>query len=254
MAQFGAPTLASETITYIAQYPLRNTLIASWLTMAALIILALIFRKKGYKLVPTGFQNFIESIVELLFNFFNSVTQDKKQTKKFFPIVATIFIYIIIANWMGIFPGVGSIGIREIHEGHPVFLPLIRSAYSDINMTLAIAIISVISTQILGIIALGFFKYAGKFFVNPLRDPIGTFIGLLELISETAKLVSFSFRLFGNIFAGEILLTVMAFLVPLIAPIPFYGLELFVGFVQALVFAMLTLVFMKMAVTLHEEH
>jgi F-type H+-transporting ATPase subunit a len=165
--------------------------------------------------------------------------------------VATIFIFVILGNWLGILPGVGSIGINEVEEGHKVFIPILRSMNADVNMTLALAIISVIATQVFGIAALGVFKYAGKFLVNPFRDPIGAFVGILELISEIAKLVSFSFRLFGNIFAGEILLTVIAFLVPWFAPMPFLVLELFVGFVQALVFALLTLVFMKMAVTSH---
>lgn len=118
-------------------------------------------------------------------------------------------------------------------------------------MTLALAIISVMAAQILGIAAIGVGKYAGKFFVSPLHKPyvVGTFVGVLELVSEVAKLISFSFRLFGNIFAGEVLLMVMLFLVPYLVPLPFLFLELFVGFVQALVFSMLTLVFLKMAAT-----
>ena len=112
-------------------------------------------------------------------------------------------------------------------------------------MTLAIAIISVVSAQVLGIAAIGIGKYAKKFFVNPFHKPyfVGTFVGILELISEVAKLISFSFRFFGNIFAGEVLLMVMLFLVPYFVPLPFLFLELFVGFIQALVFSMLTLVF-----------
>ena len=249
---FTPPSLASETIATIAGFPIRNSMVMAWLAMAVIIIASLVLRKKGLKMVPRGFQNFMETIVEGLFNFFNSITQDRAQTRKFFPLVATIFIFIICSNWMGILPGVGPIGFYT-HEHE--FIPFFRSAYADVNMTLAIAIISVFATQMFGIMNLGFFKYAGKFFVNPLRDPIGAFVGILELISEFAKMISFSFRLFGNIFAGEILLTVITFLAPIVAPIPFYGLELFVGLIQALVFALLTIVFMKMAVTSHhEEH
>lgn len=119
-------------------------------------------------------------------------------------------------------------------------------------MTIALALISVLACQFFGIVACGFFKYVGKF-IN-FKNPITFFVGILELISEVAKLISFSFRLFGNIFAGEVLLVVIAFLIPFVVPLPFMILELFVGFVQALVFAMLTLVFLKMATTLHEEH
>jgi len=133
-------------------------------------------------------------------------------------------------------------------------VPLLRSMNADVTMTLAIACISVIMTQIFGIAALGVFPYAGKFFVAPWRDPIGCFIGILELIAEFAKVISFTFRLFGNIFAGEVLLVVISFLMPYVAPIPFLGLEIFVGFIQALVFCMLTLVFVKMATMAHGGH
>lgn len=271
---FTPPTLASETIANLGSFSIRNSMVMGWIAMAVLIIVALIFKKKSIRTIPRGFQNLVETFIELLFNFFNSITQDRRQTKKFFPIVATIFIFVLTSNWMGILPGVGSIGFyekhgteeiakmsQEINEFSPqqetkeplIFVPYFRSAYADVNMTLALAIISVIVTQIFGITSLGFFHYTGKFFVSPLRDPIGSFVGILELVSEFAKMVSFSFRLFGNIFAGEILLTVISFLAPFIAPIPFYGLEIFVGFVQALVFSILTLVFMKMAVTSHHE-
>lgn len=251
---FTPPTLASETVARIGSFELRNSLLMVWIAMLVLIIPAFILKKRGLRLIPTGLQNFMEVIVEGFFNFWNTITQDKKQTKIFFPLVTTIFLFIVTSNWLGIFPGVGPIGLHEIHEGHPVFVPLFRSGYADVNFTLALAIISVLAAQIYGMRTLGFFHYAGKFFKNPFKDPIGAFVGILELISEFAKVISFTFRLFGNIFAGEMLLVVIGFLVPFLAPLPFYGLELFVGFVQALVFSLLTLVFLKMAVTAHAEH
>lgn len=251
---FTPPTLASETVAHIGTFELRNSLLMVWIVMLVLIIPALILRKRRLQLVPSGLQNFVEMLVEGFFNFWTSITKDREQTRKFFPLVTTIFIFVITSNWLGIFPGVGPIGLHEVHEGHPVFVPLLRSGYADINFTLALALISVIATQVYGIKSLGFFHYAGKFFKNPLKDPIGAFVGILELVSEFAKIVSFSFRLFGNIFAGEMLLVVMGFLMPFLAPLPFYGLEIFVGFVQALVFSLLTLVFLKMAVAPHAEH
>lgn len=253
MAAFTPPTLASETIAHIGSFPIRNSMVMAWLAMAVIIVAAFLFRRKSNRMVPSGLQNFVEAVIEGLFGFFDAVTQDREQTKKFFPVVATIFIFVLFSNWMGILPGVGPIGIWEEHEGGEILVPLFRSAYADVNMTLALAIISVVVTQIYGMKTLGFFHYAGKFFVNPFKDPIGTFVGFLELISEMAKMISFSFRLFGNIFAGEVLLVVIGFLAPYIAPLPFYGLELFVGLVQALVFSILTLVFMKMAVTSHGD-
>ncbi len=136
------------------------------------------------------------------------------------------------------------------HAG-PKKVPLFRAATADLNTTIALAIISVIATQIIGVQFLGFSYF--KKYVN-FSSPIMFFVGALELVLELAKIMSFAFRLFGNIFAGEVLLVVIAFLLPVVAPMPFYGLELFVGFVQALVFAMLSLVFFNMATIGHEEH
>ena len=136
------------------------------------------------------------------------------------------------------------------HAG-PKFVPLFRAGTADLNTTLALAIISVISTQIFGVmnLRLGYFKK----FIN-FSSPIDFFVGILETISEFAKVISFAFRLFGNIFAGEVLLAVTTFLIPLIIPMPFYGLEIFVGFIQALVFSMLSLVFFNMATSGHNDH
>ena len=178
----------------------------------------------------------------------DSVTGDRRQTKKFFPLVATIFVFVILSNWLEIVPGLGTIGLREGEK----LVPFIRSASADLNMTLALAVIAVFSIQIFGVISIGFVKHAKKYI--SLKGPIEFFVGILELISEVAKMISFSFRLFGNIFAGEVLLTVMLFLVPYLVPLPFLFLEIFVGFVQALVFSMLTLVFLKMATISHDSH
>ncbi|MEI8230186.1 MAG: F0F1 ATP synthase subunit A [Candidatus Peregrinibacteria bacterium] len=254
MSAIEAPTLASETIFHIGSFEVRNTLIMAWLAMLVIFAVAYFARRTRYREIPGRFQAFLEIVVEGLFGFFDSVVGDKKKTKAFFPLIATIFIFLMLANWMGILPGVGSITLEGEHAGKILALPIFRSMNADVNMTLAIALISVISTQLFGIAMLGIFPYAGKFFVAPWRDPIGSFVGILELIAETAKVISFTFRLFGNIFAGEVLLMVIGFLMPYIAPIPFLGLELFVGFIQALVFALLTAVFLTMATSAHGGH
>lgn len=251
MANFIPPTLASETIFHIGNFEVRNTLITALMTVLVLFVVGLLVRRKKYALVPEGVQNVVEAIIGGMFNFFAGIVGDEERTKKFFPVVATIFFYVIISNWMGLLPGFGSIGIWEVHEGHEILVPLFRSTYADVNMTFALALISVTSLQVFGFALLGFKGYAGKFFVNPLKNPVGSFVGILELMSEFSKMISFAFRLFGNIFAGEVLLLVISFLVPFIAPLPFYGLELFVGFIQALVFSFLTLVFLKIATTSH---
>jgi F-type H+-transporting ATPase subunit a len=251
MASFVPPTLASETIFHIGSFEVRNTLITSVMTLVLLTIIGLVLRRKKYAMIPGGFQNLMEALVGGFFNFYKGIVGDEEHTKKFFPLVMTIFFYVIISNWMGLLPGFGSIGLHEVEEGKDIFVPIFRSTYADVNMTFALALISVTSIQIFGFSLLGFKGYAGKFFVNPLKNPIGSFVGILELFSEFSKMISFSFRLFGNIFAGEVLLLVITFLVPYIAPLPFYGLELFVGFIQALVFSFLTLVFLKIATTAH---
>jgi len=243
-------SIAPEPLFHIFSFSVTNTLVVTFCVIL-LIIAASVILKSRMSLVPRGFQNVVESVLEALLNLADSVTQDRRQSKKFFPIVATIFIFVILSNWVEVVPGLGTIGLRETHNGENILVPFLRSGSADLNMTLALAIVSVISAQVLGIAAIGIGKYAGKFFVSPFHKPyfVGTFVGILELVSEVAKLISFSFRLFGNIFAGEVLLTVMLFLVPYFVPLPFLLLELFVGFVQALVFSMLTLVFFKMAVT-----
>ena len=258
-------SLAAEPIFHIYGFPITNTLLVAWGVILFLILIVCLMYRKLQE-VPRGLQNIVEVVIEGALNFIESVIGNRKQAKKFFPIVFTIFIFVLLSNWIEIIPGLGTIGIFEEHEGKKILIPFIRSSSADLNVTLAIAIVSVLSTQIFGIVAIGFLKYINKFL--PFRGlfsikfgflPVPSFFGFinffagcLELIAEVAKLVSFSFRLFGNIFAGEVLLTVVSFLVPYIIPLPFLFLEIFVGFVQALVFSMLTLVFLKMAATEHE--
>jgi F-type H+-transporting ATPase subunit a len=194
-------------------------------------------------------------VIGSLYDLFANILQDERLARKFFPMICTMFIFILVGNWMGILPGIGSITVSGTHNGEPEMVPLFRSMNADVNMTLAIALVSMTSVQLYGMVALGVRGYASKFLVAPWKSPIGTFVGFLEIISEISKLVSFTFRLFGNIFAGEVLLIVMSFLMPYVVPIPFLGLEMFVGVIQALVFAMLTTVFLKNAVTGHDaEH
>lgn len=252
---FVPPTIYSETIGHIGSFEVRNTLLMSWIAVLFLCVVAWRFAK-NYKenAVPTGLQNLVEAVIGGIYDFFHTVTQDEKQTKQFMGVCSTIFLFVVISNWFGLLPGVGSIGFWEEHNGHTILVPLFRSVYSDVNMTMAIAAISVFMATFFGFKNLGAGGYLGKFFINPLKDPIGTFVGILEILSELAKVISFTFRLYGNIFAGEVLLAVIGFLVPYIAPLPFYGLELFVGLVQGLVFALLTLVFFKMGSTGHGDH
>jgi len=229
-----------ENLIRIQGWPITNTLIMAWFAMTFLIVFSG-FVTRRLREVPGKVQCLVEMFIEEMVSFMTTVTGDKEKTKRFFPLVATFFLFILISNWIGILPGVGSVGIKH----QETIIPLMRSMNSDLNMTLALGIISVIAVQIFGITTVGFFKHASHFI--SFKSPINFFIGVLEIISEMAKVISFSFRLFGNIFAGEVLLASMFFLVPLFIPLPFLFLEIFVGFIQALVFSMLTLVFLTVA-------
>ncbi|OHA09473.1 MAG: ATP synthase F0 subunit A [Candidatus Sungbacteria bacterium RIFCSPLOWO2_01_FULL_59_16] len=238
-------SIRAETIFSLFGLPVTNTLLMGWLVVLTLSALVFLFVRRP-RIVPQGVQNVFEFAVEGVLGLMETALGGRERAEKYFPLVATIFIFILVSNWFGIFPFLGSIGVfAPGHGGEPAFVPLFRSSASDINFTLALALISVLAIQAFGISAWGFVKHAGKYFT--VKSPIQCAVGILEFISELAKILSFSFRLFGNIFAGEVLLIITGFLVPYVVPVPFLMLELFVGFVQALVFAMLTTVFLGIA-------
>ena len=237
-------SINAETLFNIGGFPITNSMLATSLFVIILAIVTFIGTRK-MKSHPKGLQNALEMVVEMIHNLTHNIIDNNKVAKVVFPLIATFFIFIIANNWAGLIPGFGSIGIYEMKEGHQVLVPLLRSANADLNTTIMLALVSVIVIQVVGIGVIGLKSYSKKFF--NFSSPILFFVGILELISEFIKIISFSFRLFGNVFAGEVLLIVITALVPYILPMPFYGLELFVGFIQALVFMMLTLVFIKMA-------
>jgi len=241
-------SLKAEKIFEVAGIPITNSILTTWLVMIFLITLSAQISSKISK-IPGYMQSVVEIIIGSIYQLFETVTGNK--TKILFPILATLFLFIVFQNWAGLLPGVGTILVRTVVNHHEEFVPLFRAGTADLNTTLALATFSVISIQYFGVITLGR-EYIGRFF--NFKNPIYFFVGFLELLSEGTKIISFAFRLFGNIFAGEVLLTVIAFLMPLFAPLPFMALELFVGFIQALVFSMLTSVFLSLATTSHNEH
>jgi F-type H+-transporting ATPase subunit a len=300
-------SIAAEPVFELFGFTITNSLLASWLTTLVLLISAwAIMRKK--KEIPGRWQSALEMIIEGFYGLVEGAA-GPKWTPKFFPIVMTIFLFVITSNWLGLTPLYGSWGIlHQSEHGHEVVwndshtvgilnksdvsneesetdthegegerynvIPLLRAPTTDLNVTISLALVSVLLTQYFGVMALGV-GYFGKFiavggFVKAFTGKglgcvgriaafgmgiVDFFIGIVEAISEIGKIVSFSFRLFGNIFAGEVLLGVMAFLVPYLVSLPFYGLEIFVGFVQALVFMMLSVAFFVVATTGHgEEH
>jgi F-type H+-transporting ATPase subunit a len=254
------PPLSAETIFYIGSFPVTNTFINAFAALIFFFIIGLLLRKRSDE-VPRGLQNFAEAILEYVLKYFDQVTGSRLKTLKFLPIVGGLFFFILFSNWLGIFPGIGSIGRWEIVHGELELVPLFRPAATDLNLTLAMAVLGVVFSHILGIVTIGFFKYTNKFIklgdlwraarskspTNILVAVIEFFVGFIEIISEFAKVVSLSLRLFGNIFAGEVLLTVIGGLVAFLVPLPFLGLELLVGIIQATVFAMLVLVYLTVA-------
>ena len=231
--------LAPETIFQIGFLPITNTLITTWFSMV--VIIGLVYAStRTISLVPGRPQAVIEIVLDWIYGLGEGLS-DPVRARKFFSIVATFFIFILFANYLGLLPGVGTIGFYQVHGQEEVWVPLIRPMNTDLNATLALALISVTMTHYYAISILGFGAYLGKFFS---LNPVFLFVGLLEIIAEFTKLISLSFRLFGNIFAGEALLVTISSLFAFILPLPFMALELLVGFVQAMIFMMLTLVFM----------
>ncbi len=367
--------LAAEPVAKIGGFTLNNTTIMFW--AAGLLLLFLSWRAtRRMKDVPGRLQSLFEAIVEFFDNTANSVAGGARAGRRYLPVMLSIFLIVLFSNWLGVLPGVGTIGrietvkefvkhrveqrTRELDkssnsktkliraaclranvddhderalqevlcqnagehfvvfdgslitlgrteatkvrldqvadvegflaqkvtaaevnkqiEGGSVrhlskkqeadcdrcgslvgkqagiLVPYLRGSSTDLNTTLAVAIFAMVTVQIWGIRALGGRTYASKFFVNPIKHgPIMAFVGFLEAFAEIARTISFTFRLFGNMFAGEVLLIAMGFLLPLIGMVPFLGLELFVGLIQAFVFGMLTLVFGVSASAHHGE-
>lgn len=239
--------LQPEVIGHIGQLPLTNTLLVSWLVVAFLAVVGILSTRK-VQLVPSGLQNFMEFIIEAGFNTTADLAHSK--AKIFFPIIMTFFLFIITANWLGLFPGFATVGFWETHDGKQTFVPFFRSINSDLNMTLALALISAAATHYFAVKYLGIWDYL-KRWVS--LNPIFLFVGILEIISEFTKVISLSFRLFGNIFAGEVVLATVSSIYAFLVPLPFYFLEIIVGFVQAAVFMMLSLVFMVLLSEKHES-
>jgi F-type H+-transporting ATPase subunit a len=248
-------SIAAEKLFMLGTLPVTNALLIGMLVSVLLVLSTQVLLTR-WRSVPRGFQNVFEMVIDGVLGLLESILQDRSMARKFFPLIATLFLFILLSNWIGLLPGLGTVGLaHESTTGHATIIPFLRSTSADLNFTLGLSLFVVITIQVTGILALGIRGYARKFLVSPFQKPyvVGTLMGALELVSEFAKILSFAFRLFGNVFAGEILLTVMLHLVPYFIPLPFLFLEIFVGFIQAAVFAMLVAVFLKMATTSAEH-
>ncbi|HTM68210.1 MAG TPA: FoF1 ATP synthase subunit a [Candidatus Binatia bacterium] len=258
--------VAAEKLFQIGPLPVTNSVLTGWIAVGVFVIAgAALSRKKA--LVPKGLQNAAEWLIEGMLTFMDQVTNDRARSRRFLPLVGTLFPFILLCNWMGLLPSVGTFGFGCGTKGAEC-IPLFRPATSDLNLTIAMGVISVIASHVLGIMTVGFFKYgnkfiqlgtvwkalakigkvpAGKYAIDLFAALVEFMVGIIELISEAAKMVSLSLRLFGNIFAGEVLIHVLSSLIAYVMPTPFMFLEVIVGIVQALVFSMLTLVYLTIA-------
>ena len=307
--------IKAETLESFGPFNLTNTVMTSWIVVIIMIVLIYVGTRRR-DLVPRGAQNFFEATLEAFYGLVVSIAGEKNG-RRFFPVVATIFFFVLMSNWLSLFPVFNAIGLVEekehgfvmeqtdvgplpvgwvslsspsnlsadsIDENDPnaeeafeeakgegktvgELIPLFRGPNTDLNTPLALAIASAIAVESWGIASLGlgygrkFFNFGGMFrglfrlsFGQVFQGAIDAFVGILELISELVRLVSFTFRLFGNMFAGEVVILMFTFLTPLVLTIAFYGLEMFVGIIQAFIFATLTLVFGMMAVAHGEAH
>ncbi|MES2135129.1 MAG: F0F1 ATP synthase subunit A [Patescibacteria group bacterium] len=234
--------LKAEPLGALWGIPITNSLLMTWIAMGLIFLFVFLFRRQ-IALVPGKLQTTLEWGVEGALGYMTETLEDAKLAKRFFPLIATLFLFILTINLLEFFPGVGSLGFFSEHG----FTPLLRASTADLNTALALTLISVITVEVIGFVTLGFFRYGGKF-IN-FSSPLNFVVGLIELVSELGRLVSLSFRLFGNIFAGEVLIAVIGLFAPYVVPVPFMLFEVFVGFVQAVIFALLTLFFIKLAVT-----
>ena len=235
--------LAAERLGSLWGIPLTNTLVTAWVVMALLLLIGVAVGSR-VKIIPGKVQNIFETLFEFVLQYMEDTLGNRALAARYFPLIITIFLFIFSANLFNFIPLVGSVGFTRGEE----FVPLFRPVNSDLNVTLALAIIAFFVIEITGIMILGLLRYGSKF-VNFKQGGIGLLIGIIELVSNLARLISFSFRLFGNIFAGEILIAVAIAFLPLFLPIPLMLFETFVGLVQAAIFALLTLAFIKIAIT-----
>jgi F-type H+-transporting ATPase subunit a len=261
-------TIFAEPVFHVGSFTITNSLLNSFLAVILLVVFFVAISRKMEK-VPKGIQNVFEFLLESALDFADSITGDRKKTKKLLPVCLTLFLFILVNNWLGLLPFVGSIGFVEKMHGENIFIPMFRGGTADLNTTLALALFSVVAIHAFGAFTVGVWNYVNRF-INIkafleipkkmkkdkniiLVNPIKSFVSIIEIVGEAAKVASLSLRLFGNIFAGEVLLVSMMSIFAFLIPIPFMFLEIIVGLVQAMVFSILVLVFMSMA-TSAEEH
>ncbi len=237
-------SIKPETIFTLLGLKITNSLLLSVLVLVFFIVVSLLYSYQATRQKKGTFFFLVTLLLRTTYNFFKSIFGEN--VDYFFPLVGAFFFFILLQNWSGLIPGSGSLLIKVSENQRMVFAPLFRANTADLNTTLSLALISVIFSQYVGIKFLGAKEYLKKF-IN-FKNPIVFFTGLMDTISELSKIISFSFRLFGNIFAGEVIIVIIAFLVPVLLSFPFLLFEVFIGLIQALVFAMLSAIFFNLAI------
>lgn len=232
-------SLAPEVLFYLASFPVTNTLFWFFFVFIFLITTSIIFGRR-LKLVPGKFQNIAEMLLGGAYDFVLSIMPNEKKAKRVFPLVFTMFFFVFFCNLLTFIPGQAAVTIKTAGG----VVPLFRAIIADYGLVFMMTISAVLIMQIVAIAVSGPLAYIGKFF--NFTNPLKFFLGIMDLIGEIAKVISLSFRLFGNIFAGEVLVAVMLFLFPFVMPLPFMFLGILTAIVQPFVFSVLTLVFISM--------
>ena len=261
-------TLYAEPIAHIGNFAITNALLTSFAAVIIIAIIALVLRTR-LREIPKGIQNVFEALLDGALALCDQVTNSRKISERVFPLAFSVFLFILVNNWLGLLP-LGGFGLVEKSGTGSAFVPFLRSGTADLNTTVALAIMAVLTSNLFGIFSIGLWKLFNKYVnlvalggiftevrKNPtvlVVAPVTFFVGILEIIGEFAKIASLSFRLFGNVFAGEVLLMAMSAILPYLLPVPFMFLELFVGFIQALIFSVLVLVYFTIAAEDHDEH
>ncbi|MGA2967556.1 MAG: F0F1 ATP synthase subunit A [Candidatus Levyibacteriota bacterium] len=236
-------SFAAEPIIRLGVFSITNSLLDTFLVDILLICLLVAINKK-LSLIPGFLQNIVEMVIETFYEITESVSAEN--ASRIFPYLMSFFLFILLANWSGLIPGISAIGLKE---GRTI-VPFLRPATSDLNTTLGLALVSLVATHVMSIRVTGIKDYLSRYIS---LNPLNLYIGILELIGEVVKVISLSFRLFGNIFAGEVVLGTVSAIFALLFPLPFLMLEVIIGLVQALVFSMLTMAFMAVLTTPHHH-
>lgn len=249
------PPVKAERLFDIGSLSIHNsTLLGFFITVAVVVFLVWIARQTSVRPSRNKFVSIVEASTEYSVNLLSEIMGSREKAIKYSPLVLSLFFVILINNWVGLLPGVGHSLLATVGGEH---VPLLRGFTSDLNNTLALALLTIVLVQIYSIKELGGIGYLARFFTYKPYNPVNLFVGILEVISEITKVISLSFRLFGNIFAGEVLIVVIMTIAGYFAPVailPFIAMEIFAGFIQAFVFAILTVVYLTISTSGHGDH